>query len=155
MDDESEPCGFSIRELGARELRDGYGTVTRLWTEAGLAFRASGRDAADRLATQLAGGRAFLLLAEERERWIGVLLGSHDGRKGWINRLAVSPAYRRRGVAARLVRDAERRLYADGIEVIAALIESPNRISLAFFQSIGYVHDPEIEYVSTRRSPEA
>ena len=32
-----------------------------------------------------------------------VVIGSHDGRKGWINRLAVSPGYRRHGIGAALV----------------------------------------------------
>ncbi len=39
-----------------------------------------------------------------------------------------------------------------GIEIVAALIESDNEASLGFFRAIDYVHDPEIEYVSKRRS---
>ena len=53
-----------------------------------------------------------------------------------------------------LVREVETRLEALGLDIIAALIETPNQDSLRFFRSIGYVHDPEIEYVSRRRSPD-
>jgi ribosomal protein S18 acetylase RimI-like enzyme len=64
----------------------------------------------------------------------------------------VASGYRRRGIGARLVREVEDRLAIAGIEITAALIESPNIASLAFFRSIGYIHDPHIEYVSKRRS---
>jgi ribosomal protein S18 acetylase RimI-like enzyme len=93
-------------------------------------------------------------VAEVEGRLVGVVLGTHDGRKGWINRLAVAPAYRRRGIAGLLVGELETRLEALGLEIVAALIESENRASLEFFRAIGYLHDPEIEYVSKRRSPE-
>jgi len=41
------------------------------------------------------------------------------------------------------------------IDIVAALIETHNEDSLAFFRSIGYLHDPEIEYVSKRAWPES
>ena len=90
-----------------------------------------------------------------KARIVGVVFGTHDGRKGWINRLAVAPDFRGQGIAHRLVGEVEAALHAQGIDVIAALVESDNRGSLAFFARIGYVHDPEIEYFSTRRDPES
>jgi ribosomal protein S18 acetylase RimI-like enzyme len=143
-------------EVTIREMRmDDYDLVQRLWTEAGLAFRPHGRDRPDRVARELQQGAAVFLLAEVDGRLAGVVLGTHDGRKGWINRLAVAPAYRRRGVARLLVREAEAWLEALGLEVIAALIESYNQESLDFFRAIGYLHDADIEYVSRRRSDES
>ena len=53
-----------------------------------------------------------------------------------------------------LGRQVEERLAALGLEITAALIESPNQASLKFFQEIGYTHDPEIKYVSRRRYPD-
>ena len=100
-------------------------------------------------------GTAVFLLAEEAGRPVGVVIATNDGRKGWINRLAVSPDHRRRGIAAQLVRDVEARLQGAGIDVIAALIESHNQESLAFFRSLGYIHDERVEYVSTRRCGES
>lgn len=141
--------------LEVRALRmEEYDAVLRLWTEAGLAYRPRGRDRRDRVAAELSSGSAVFLVALMGGEVVGVVLGTHDGRKGWINRLAVAPAYRRRGIAKRLVQEAEVRLAALGLEITAALIESPNQASLAFFRRIGYVHDPDIEYVSKRRSPD-
>jgi hypothetical protein len=50
------------------------------------------------------------------------------------------------------VREVEARVEALGIEIVAALIESENVGSLAFFGAIDYLHSPEVEYVSKRRS---
>jgi ribosomal protein S18 acetylase RimI-like enzyme len=131
-----------------------YEAVMRLWAEAGLPFRPQGRDAPERVKAEMLRENAVFLVAEVDGRLAGVVLGTHDGRKGWINRLAVAPAYRRRGVARRLVREVEARLEALGLDIVAALIETPNVASLQFFTAIGYLHDPDIEYVSKRRSAE-
>jgi len=142
-------------EVTVREFRlEDYEAVLELWTAAGLSFRPKGRDRRDRLAAELTRGRAVFLVAESEGRVIGTVLGTHDGRKGWINRLAVVPQWRHRGVARLLVREVETRLEVLGVEITAALVETPNEGSLRFFRAIGYVHDPQIEYLSRRRSPD-
>jgi len=96
-----------------------------------------------------------LLGAEEEGRLIGVVMVSHDGRKGWINRLAVEPEYRRQGLGARLIAAAEEELHGQGVEVIAALIEGENESSLNLFQKEGYLLAREIFYLSKRPGEEA
>lgn len=92
---------------------------------------------------------------EKGGRLIGVVMVSHDGRKGWINRLAVDPAYRRQGLGARLIAAAEKELHDQGIEVIAAFIEAENEPSLNLFQEEGYLLAREIFYLSKRPGEEA
>lgn len=146
------------RDIPAVTIRDmllgDYNAVQRLWIDAGLSFRPRGRDSLENVAVQLEQGTSVFLLAEVDGELAGVVLGTHDGRKGWINRLAVASAYRRRGIARLLVSEVEARLAALGLEITAALIETPNEESFAFFQAIGYIYDAEIEYVSRRRSAE-
>lgn len=88
----------------------------------------------------------------KREVIVGVILGTHDGRKGWVNRLAVLPEYRRRGVARALVRELERRFRRMGIGVFCALVEDWNRVSLKAFRAMGYELHRDIFYFSKRRS---
>jgi GNAT superfamily N-acetyltransferase len=94
------------------------------------------------------------LVAEVDGKLVGTVLGSHDGRKGWINRLAVSPAHRRRGIGGRLVAEVESRFAALGIEIFACLIEGWNEDSLATFQRLGYKPFPDIKYLTKRVQPD-
>ncbi len=149
-----QPAGRD--EITIRDLRlEDYEAVTHLWAEAGLPFRRQGRDSVVKIALELTRGSAVFLVAEARGSLVGVVLGTHDGRKGWINRLAVARSYRRMGVGRRLVNEVEDRLGALGIDVVAALIETHNAQSLTFFRRIGYAHDPGIEYMSKRASQES
>ena len=94
-------------------------------------------------------------MAVERGNIIGIVLGSHDGRKGWINRLAVVPEHRRRGIAAALVRACERALDAHGIEIVAALVEPSSRESAALFEELGYREDVPVRYFRRLSRPDA
>lgn len=127
-----------------------------LWQAAGLHVRPSGRDAQEAFEQQMAGGTQTAIGVEnEVGELVGVTLATHDGRKGWINRLAVHPDYRRQGVAEALIAAAEETLHAQGMDVIAALIEPENIASLSLFQKTGYVEYAGLHYVSKRSSDEA
>jgi len=55
------------------------------------------------MAKELKAGQAIFLVAAADQRIAGVVLGTHDGRKGWINRLAVAKDFRRQNIASKLV----------------------------------------------------
>jgi len=138
-----------------RDLRpEDYEGLTSLWEAAGLPYRPRGRDGRDRISREIEGECAIFLVAAEDSRLIGSVLGTHDGRKGWINRLAVHPEHRKRGIGRALVAEAEERLLKLGIEIVTCLIEDWNEESLAFFEWIGYARHPDIVYLSKRRSPD-
>jgi N-acetylglutamate synthase len=142
-----------MQEVSIREMTmDDYDAVTQVWTQAGLPFRPRGRDRREKMRTEMERGTALFFVAEAGGVVVGVVLGTHDGRRGWINRLAVAPAYQRRGIARRLVRAVEARTHDLGIDIVAALVESENEASLAFFRQIEYAHSRDVEYVSKRRS---
>jgi ribosomal protein S18 acetylase RimI-like enzyme len=133
-----------------------YDRWMAIWQEAGLhSIRPHGRDSRQAFARQLDSGTHTMLGLELSGELIGVVLATHDGRKGWINRLAIRPEYRRQGYAARLVAEAERVLHEQGISIIAALIETGNDASLTLFRKLGYSELPDgIHYVSKRDSAE-
>jgi ribosomal protein S18 acetylase RimI-like enzyme len=132
-----------------------YDAVIALWQRSGLtSLRPAGRDSREAFARQLAGGQIAIGL-EEADRLIGVVVATHDTRKGWINRLAIDPDFRRRGYARQLVQAAEAALREAGLMLIAALIEDDNDASLALFKRLGYAVHTDIYYVSKRDSSEA
>ena len=119
-----------------------YDAIIRLLRVCGLNPRMKGRESRTSIAAQLRTPRNRYLGAFEGARLVGTVFGTHDGRKGWINRLAVHPDYRRRHLARRLVRICERGLREQGIQVFAALIEPDNVASEAVFRGLGYEIDP-------------
>ncbi len=141
----------AVRRLTAAD----YDAVIALWLRAGLtSIRPDGRDNREAFARQLAQGQIVLGL-EESGKLIGCVVATHDTRKGWINRLAVDPDYRRQGHGARLLRAAEDALREQDMTVLAALIEDWNDASLALFEKEGYRVDREVIYVSKRDSADA
>ena len=133
---------------------DDYDAILALWQHAGLdTIRPQGRDSREAFADQLARGQVVLGL-EEAGRLVACIVITDDTRKGWINRLAVDPGYRRQGLAARLIVEAEQALREKGIHVFAALIEHENVASLTLFQREGYkTHN--VVYVSKRDGEDA
>jgi len=71
-----------------------------------------------------------------------------------MNRLAIDPDYRGRGLAGWLIKEAENFLSGFGIKVMAALIEDENLPSISAFQKAGYIHGENILYFSKRSSSE-
>ena len=96
-----------------------------------------------------------ILGLEDAGRLVAVIVATHDGRKGWLNRLAVDPTYRGSGLGRRLISAAEQWLASQGILVWAVLIEKGNLPSLHLFHRVGYVPNPRILYLSRRPSAKA
>lgn len=135
-----------------RLMLEDYDTIIEIWIEAELPFRPLGRDAKERFQSELGQGTAIFLGAEIEGVLVGVVLGTHDGRKGWINRLAVLPEFRNRGIGKALAIETEQRLNELGIRIVTCLIEGENDAAKDFFQSLGYVGHPDITYFSKRQS---
>lgn len=136
-----------------REFRlDDYDALIALWNDAQLPHRPKGRDRLDKIEREVDRGNAVYLVAELDGKLVGSVLGTHDGRKGWINRLAVSPEFRQQGIARMLVNEVENRLYELGIETIACLIEDQNKISMQMFEKLGYKRESNIVYFTKRGS---
>ena len=141
---------MNIRQL----LIDDYDRIVEIWNLVGLSHRPLGRDARELFQLEIEQNTAVFLGAESDGALVGVVLGTHDGRKGWINRLAVLPEYRSRGIGRALAIEVERRLNDRGILIVTCLIEGENDSSEKFFKSLGYVSHPDITYYSKRKSPD-
>ena len=138
-----------------RLIIDDHAAILALWQRAGLhSIRPEGRDSRSEFEKQFAGGQIAIGL-EEDDRLIGVVIVTNDTRKGWINRLAIDPDYRRRGYGEQLVHASEDVLHEAGIHLIAAFIEEGNVASLTLFEKLGYATHQHLYYVSKRDSTDA
>ncbi len=130
---------------------DHYQSILRLWQVADLPARLKGRDHPESVQNQLKNSNIFFLGYKIDNEIRGVVLVTHDGRKGWINRLAVHPNYRHQGVARKLIKAAESELFIRfGIEIYCTLILDDNDASLSLFEKEGYSYWPQIRYYTKR-----
>jgi ribosomal protein S18 acetylase RimI-like enzyme len=99
------------------------------------------------MAAELRGGRAAAIGIRDGGELVAVVLVTHDGRKGFVNRLAVRPSHRRHGLARRLLAHAEEHLRRLGLPLASALVEEGNAASLALFREAGYTLRRDILYL--------
>ncbi len=133
---------------------DNYNEMLELWSKAGLPFKPQGRDSYNAIKAEMNANPDFFLGAFEEGKLVGTVIISSDLRKGWINRLAVDPAYRNRGIAKTMIARAEEILRNRGIRLFCALIEDHNTASKKLFKKCGYVEHHDILYFSKRDSNE-
>ena len=129
-----------------------YDQIIRLWSRAGLPFKPKGRDSKQAIKAQMRLNPEFFLGAFDDSRLVGVVVASFDGRKGWLNRLAVDSIYQRRGIGKALIAEAEKILGRHGVQVFAALIYDSNVASKSLFGKSGYVEYRDVVYFSKRSS---
>jgi ribosomal protein S18 acetylase RimI-like enzyme len=131
-----------------------YDLLVRLWEQAGLPYKAKGRDSRESIAREMRASTGSFIIAEVDGTAAGTVLVTHDGRKGWINRVAVIPEFRNRGIGRALVQYAEQLLRDQGIGIFACLIEDYNQESLEVFQKLGYIEFHGMHYLTKRLQPE-
>lgn len=129
-----------------RVRMDDYSAIVHLWREAGLPVEFDRRESEGAFRRQLSHFGPCYLLSEDNGEIIGVVLGTHDERKGWINRLAVHPKCRRRGVGKKLVAECEEAIRSCGIGIIAALVDPMNHGSCRLFDQMAYRTDVPVRY---------
>jgi len=141
---------MDIRKLTIKDYKE----MTKLWSRARLPFKSRGRDSRESIAAEMGANSEFFLGAFEDNRLVGTVILSCDMRKGWINRLAVDPDFRHRGIAKALIVESEKTLRKRGIRIFCALIEDYNAASRGLFKECGYVEHHDILYFSKRDSAE-
>ena len=119
-----------------REFQIGdYEKILQLWKNAGLVLRPG--DELEGIKLKLQRDPDLFLIAEDHEI-VGVVIGAWDGRRGWINHLAVKPDRQGSGIGTSLIQELEERLIEKGARKVNAQIYRSNDKSIEFFKSAGY-----------------
>ncbi|MEW5797247.1 MAG: GNAT family N-acetyltransferase [Candidatus Zixiibacteriota bacterium] len=142
-------------EITLRRLTiDDYDDMVRVWGVAGLPIRPQGRDGRAMLAVELSRELCASFGAFDGGRLVGLALANYDGRRGWVNRVAVDPDYRGRGLATALIQECEKFLNQIGEVVICCLIEELNSPSMELFAKNGYRCERSLTYWTKRPRPD-
>jgi ribosomal protein S18 acetylase RimI-like enzyme len=125
---------------------DDYERVIDLWNRSGLPIEPRGRDSKKAITAQMAANPRFLLGAFQANQLVGTVIISSDTRRGWINRLAVDPDCRHRGIAKTLIAKSEKLLKKQGVIIFCVLIDDSNDASKELFKECGYRERKDIVY---------
>ena len=88
--------------------------------------------------------RELFLVAEVDGVVVGTVMAGFDGVRGWVHKLAVHPDHRRRGLASRLMAEAERRLRAVGCPKLNLQVRASNADVVAFYRRLGYAVEENV-----------
>ena len=145
-----------VSEIKIRRMRiSDYDAAAEIWLVGGLPYKPNGRDARERIAEELKGPNAIFLVAEMDGKVVGVVLGTHDGRKVWGNRMGVRPGYQRRGIGSALLKELERITGEMGFLVCAALVERDNVASRRMCEKMGYEGHEELMYYVKKKTKDS
>lgn len=134
-----------------RELKlDDYERIIEIWESAKLPYKPEGRDSKESIKKQIEEFGDLFLGAEVNGKLVGTIIGSWDGRKGWLNRITVDPAFQGKGIAKMLTSACEEALRERGARIFAMLIEDNNEKSLKLAERMGYKIQKSILYLTKR-----
>lgn len=121
-----------------------YDDVVRLWRETeGVKLRdADSREGIDRYLQRNPG---LSVIASESSRIVGTIMAGHDGKRGYIQHLAIADRYRRNGIASKLVSICLDALKRDGILKSHVMILSSNELARGFWHNLGWERRSDIE----------
>jgi ribosomal protein S18 acetylase RimI-like enzyme len=129
--------GLQIRECTANA-----DSILALWRVAGAT--PSVTDEVEDIRRALRVENVHFLIGELDGKIVASVIGSFDGWRGNIYRLAVDPAHRRRGFARSLVAEVKRRFAEQGVKRVTVLVEKDHPLAMGFWRGVGFTHDTRI-----------
>jgi uncharacterized protein (DUF849 family)/ribosomal protein S18 acetylase RimI-like enzyme len=113
-----------------------HDALVSLWSRCGLLR--PWNDPSQDIRRKLAHDPGGLLVLEADDRLAGAVMAGYDGHRGWVNYLAVDPAYQGHGLGRLLMDEAERRLRAAGCPKVNLQVRTSNENAVAFYRHLGY-----------------
>lgn len=77
---------------------------------------------------------------------IGTIISGHDGRRGYIYHTAVSENFRKKGIGQKLVALSLSALKTEGINKVALVVFSKNKLGNLFWEKIGFRKREDLIY---------
>jgi ribosomal protein S18 acetylase RimI-like enzyme len=129
-----------------------FEAVRTLW-ESCEGVGLSDADRPEALSAYLKRNPGMSCVALQGDRIVGAALCGHDGRRGYLNHLAVSPSDRYRGIARRLVTHCLEALQNDGVAKCHLFIFSTNAEGRNFWQRVGWELRSDLAVASYSLTP--
>jgi len=119
---------------------DMYEDVYRLWEIAGLFLGAS--DTKEQVARVLEYNPELFLVGKVEDNIIAVVMGTFDGRRGYVHHLTVNPEFQKKGYGKEIMEELHKRFLKKGVVKVHLFVEIENKGVIEFYQKMGwYVRD--------------
>ncbi|MBP1754125.1 MAG: N-acetylglutamate synthase [Firmicutes bacterium] len=123
-----------------------YDEVYQLWKRTpGVGLR-SMDDSQDGIERFLKRNPTTNFVAEENGHIVGVVLGGHDGRRGYIYHTCVDEAYRRRSLGRELMDRMTEAMQEEGITKLGLICFTNNYKGNKFWQNLGWERRSDLNY---------
>ena len=85
-------------------------------------------------------------VAMENDELLGIILGGHDGRRGYIYHMSVAEKYRKKGIGSALVKKCLESFKNEKISKVALLVFKYNENGNAFWEKQGFILREDVNY---------
>ena len=122
-----------IREYQASD----YEQFVGLWKRLHLTRDDGTIESAEELQETAKYNPTTFLIVESHGKVIGSVIGSYDGRRGYIAKAGLLPEYQKQGIGKRVGIELIRRLKARGVKHIMGFVNKDNEKVLHFYEQFG------------------
>ena len=129
-----------MSEIEYRVMTDSdINSVLSFWKNIdGVHLHSNGEETYDAISRYLLRNPDLSFVAVCGQEIVGAVMCGHDGRRGYLNHLGVSPEYRRKGIASKLLDRVEKELKKLGIKKEALFVLCENTSAREFYEHIGW-----------------
>ena len=85
-------------------------------------------------------------VAMENDELLGIILGGHDGRRGYIYHMSVAENHRKKGIGSALVKKCLESFKNEKISKVALLVFKYNETGNAFWEKQGFILREDVNY---------
>lgn len=132
-----------IQEMTIEDYKD----VRALWLES-EGIDLSPADSQDSITRFLERNPGLSFVARSKGQLVGVVLCGHDGRRGYLDHLAVRSSHRRQGIGRLLVSRSIYKLMQTGIRKWHLFVREDNLEAIAFWRKLGWQQRVELVTMS-------
>jgi len=113
-----------------------YDEVIQLWRNAGLGVSSS--DSKGEVEKMLNRNPDLFLIGTLKDKVVAVVMGTFDGRRGYVHHLAIDPTYQRQGYGTKIMTKLNETFRQKGIHKIHLFIEKRNKKVIDFYRNLGW-----------------
>lgn len=116
--------------------------VVALWEQCGLVV--PWNDPVEDIRRKVQVQPELFLVGVRDNRVVATVMAGYEGRRGWLNDVAVAPDLQKQGLGRQIVEAAETMLRQRGCPKVNLQVRTSNQKVIAFYESLGYSVDDVI-----------